>query len=323
MKRWIFLCAILLGFASAVTAQDVFTLTPTPQPVIDSLNSSVVDAFYTVNIDTPALGERILITLVVDMPLDAEITDWPELAGDEKLEILDIGGVEEQVSETRRLFRQETEAVLWDLGEYLSEEITLTYYLNGDQRSVPVRSFFAFVPSQIGEITEEIHPRPSVLPVDMPYIPQWTYSVAGLGLIFVVLLIARLIQTGKQNVVQLVSGSPTQIAIAQLEDMKLQDLPASAVYPLVADNLREYLQLQFGVEATEMTTVELGDTLQQADLLTKDHRRGLQQLLEQADLVKFARFQPDKDTGKRLINYAIKWLREAERFQRTEVTLND
>jgi hypothetical protein len=302
----------------ATDAQDV--LTPTPE--IDALNSSIVDAFYTVDNETPALGERIIIRLTVDTPLDAELVGWPELQGDEQLEILVSGEVVEQTSETRRTYRQDTEAVLWELGEYLSEEIIVTYRLGADERSVPVRSFFAFVPSQIGEDLSQATLRPSAPPLDLPYTPRWTYGAALGGIAFGTLLLARLIQAGKRNMVQIVAGSPTQIAIAQLEDMKLQDLPAAAVYPLVADNLREYLHKQFGVEASEMTTLEVIETLQQANLLTKDQRRGLQQLLEQADLVKFARFQPDNTTGKRLINYAIKWLREAERYQITEVRRN-
>ena len=88
MKRLIFIGIVLVFLSSVVTAQDII-LSPTPQPQIDVLNSSVVDAFYTVNNDTPALGERITITLVIDMPIDAELIEWPELAGDEKLEIIE------------------------------------------------------------------------------------------------------------------------------------------------------------------------------------------------------------------------------------------
>ncbi|MDQ7026085.1 MAG: hypothetical protein Q9P44_11050 [Anaerolineae bacterium] len=319
MKQWMM---ILLFFAliPAVYAQDITPITPTPE--IDALNSSIVDAFYTVDNDTPALGERIFITLTVDTPIDAELIEWPDLEGDEKLEILVIGEVVEQTTETRKTYRQETEAVLWDTGEYLSEEIIITYRLGDRQQSVPVRSFFAFVPSQIGEESDATL-RPSAPPVDLPFIPRWTYGAAITAVIAGMFLLARLIQAGKEDMVRIVVGSPTQIAIAQLEDMKLQDLPAAAIYPLVADNMREYLQKQFGVEATEMTTIEVAEALQQTKLLTKNQRRGLQQLLEQADLVKFARFQPDNASGKRLINYAIKWLREAEKYQITEVRLND
>jgi hypothetical protein len=317
MKRWIMLLLLLL--IPIVHAQDTIVITPTP--AIDALNSSIVDAFYTVSNDTPALGERIFITLTVDTPIGAEILEFPELVGDDQLEILNISEVEEQTTDSRRTYRQETEAVLWEPGEYLSEEIIITYRLGDREQAVPVRSFFAFVPSQIGPDSEATL-RPSAPPIDLPYIPRWTYGAAITAVVAGTLLLARLIQSSKQDVVRLVVGSPTQIAIAQLEDMKLQDLPAAAVYPLVADNLREYLLQQFGIEATEMTTYEVIETLQKANLLTKEQRHGLRQLLEQADLVKFARFQPDNATGKRLINYAIKWLREAEKYQITEVRLN-
>ena len=51
------------------------------------------------------------------------------------------------------------------------------------------------------------------------------------------------------------------------------------------------------------------------NIFPKNHRRQLQGVLEQSDLVKFARFQPDKTSSTRLVNYAIKWLKETERLQ--------
>src|SRR5689334_14578920 len=105
MKYWILI--ILLVLIPAVAAQDTDILTPTTTPPpIDALNSSIVDAFYTVDNETPALGERILIRLTIDTPLDAELGDFPELQGDEQLEILNIGEVVEQTSETRRTYTQ-------------------------------------------------------------------------------------------------------------------------------------------------------------------------------------------------------------------------
>jgi hypothetical protein len=315
MKRS--LCLLLLSLFSMIgtQAQDIEVLpTITPTPTFDATNTSIVDAYYTVNNDTPQLGERIFVTLTVNTPADAVLLNWPELLGDEVMEVIEIGEQEIQEEELRTIYTQTTEAVLWDVGEYLSEEILINYRLGEREQSVPVRSFFAFVPSQIGEneLNEAVI-RPSRPPLDMPYIPPWAYYVAAGIVIFSVIIIARLIQLAKRDVAKVVSGSPAQIAIAQLEDLKLQKLPAAVVYPLVADSLREYLKAQFGIDAVEMTTAEISEMLRQANIFTQTQRNGLHQLLEQADLVKFARFQPDETTSTRLINYAIKWLRDAER----------
>jgi hypothetical protein len=127
------------------------------------------------------------------------------------------------------------------------------------------------------------------------------------------MLISRLIQISKRQVTQVIATNPTQKTIAQLEDLKLQGLRPATIYQLVADNLRQYLQVQFEINAVEMTTVELLSALGPNPALSKEQKGRLKQILEQADLVKFARFQPDEVASTRLVNFAIKWLKEAGR----------
>lgn len=62
-----------------------------------------------------------------------------------------------------------------------------------------------------------------------------------------------------------------------------------------------------------MTTAEVMRSLRDTDM-PDDLRASLSRVLEQADLVKFAQFQPDDESGSRLIRYAITWLRQAERL---------
>jgi trans-aconitate methyltransferase len=84
------------------------------------------------------------------------------------------------------------------------------------------------------------------------------------------------------------------------------------LYPLVADHLRTYLQARSGLIITDLTTQEIMSLLKAQTTLTDASRRLLEQIFEQADLVKFARFAPDDTQGTRYINAAIRWLREAE-----------
>lgn len=304
MKRLVLL--LLLLIAIPVSGQDV---TPTAPPA--EINSPV-RAEFEVDNDTPLPGEPFNITLSIQAPAEVEILTWVEF--EYPIQVIEEGDVvSEQEDFLLRRSRTYT-VVLWETGEYLSEGALVTYQSGGTVSSVPVSSFYVQVPSQIVN-PEDAVLRPSVPPIDLFYLSPWWFAGAGVILLVVAMIFTRLIQLSRRGVVQIISASPAEKAIAELEDLKIQQLPAATIYELVANYLRQYLQSQFEIDAVEMTTVELMGILRQQNIFPKNHRRQLQGVLEQSDLVKFARFQPDKTSSTRLVNYAIKWLKETERLQ--------
>ncbi len=86
---------------------------------------------------------------------------------------------------------------------------------------------------------------------------------------------------------------PDFVALAELERIAAMGLPARGefkqFYTLVTDAVRRYLEARFGVEALERTTFELLDDLARRRLDVD----GLAALLNEADLVKFAKYKPD------------------------------
>lgn len=310
MKQF-FLLIILLWSIASVQAQEQPLPTPTQPPA--RLNSPL-RAEFTVDNTEPRLGEPFNVTLSIRAPSNVEILSW--VIFDEPMETLEEGDIllTTEVDSRFVLYERTYKVVLWEVGEYLSEGALITYQLGFDTGSTPVSSFYVQVPSQIINPDEEIL-RPAVEPIDLPYISPWIFVGMIAIMIMAGMIIARLLQISRQGVVQIVTASAADKAIAELEDLKDQQLPASTIYELVANNLRQYIEDQFAVEAVEMTTVELMGILRQRNLFPKNHRQQLQDVLEQSDLVKFARFQPDKASSLRLVNYAIKWLRETERLQ--------
>lgn len=291
---------------SSIQAQEVTEAAPLPEV------NSPVKVTLVVDNETPLLGEDFELTITIIAPNGTEIIEWPEFPEDEALEILEIGEIEETVSSNTVTYIRVYQVILWETGEYISPEMILPYRLNAPIAWTIVGSFAVAVPSQVSN-PESTDPKPSTPPIDLPYIPSWVYVGIVAAIIFVVMIIARILQFSKKQVKGAIVTTPTQMTIAQLEDLKLQGLPPATIYQLVADNLREYLQLQFEINAVEMTTAELNDALRGNSTLSKEQKRRLQQVLEQADLVKFARFQPDEVASTRLVNFAIKWLREAGR----------
>jgi hypothetical protein len=315
--RWI-LTLLLLGLmGGAGLAQEVtpeVTAEPTPLP---PMAPGVLDAYFTSDTDAPRLGEPFTLTLVVDSPLGVTIDEFPELPADAPLAVLSTADVTEEVQGNRVIYRQPMQVVFWETGNYLSPELFVLFDAGNGLRSAPVTAISFAVPSMLGS---DANPsaRPDAPTIDLAYTPLWVYGVILTAAIVAVMLVVRLLQSGTRGLFSMGASTPAQIAIAQLEDLQAQNLPAVTAYPLVASQLRQYLHEQYGFQATEMTTAELIQALRAADLFETPRRRQLHQLLEQADLVKFARFQPDPAASRRLLHYAIRWLKADEmRLQRT------
>ena len=297
------LCLLFLLFwAGVVWAQDA----PTP---IAEVNSPVTAVFSTSTTE-PLLGQAFEITITINAPVGAEILSWPTF--EMPMEMLEEGEIITENLGATIQYSRTYKVVMWEVGEHLSAGTLLEYSFNGGRSAVPISSFFIQVPSQV-ENAETASLRPSVSPIDLPYTPPYTYVGIGVGLLLLILIAARLLQVSRRGMVRIVAASPLEKALAELEDLKNQNLPPATIYAMVADYMRQYIEGRFGIQAVEMTTLELTDALRGTNLLPKEQERRLKEILEQADLIKFARFQPDEITSKRLVNYAMKWLRETEK----------
>jgi hypothetical protein len=300
MKRLLLLP--LLIWAGLIQAQEA----PTPLPEVNS----PVTAVFTTSTTEPLLGEAFDITITINAPVGAEILSWPTF--EMPMEMLEEGEIITENLGATIQYTRTYRVVMWEVGEHLSAGTLLEYRLGSRQSAVPISSFFIQVPSQV-ENAETASLRPSVAPIDLPYTSPYIFiGIAG-GAIFLLLVVSRLLQVSRRGMVRIVAASPLEKALAELEDLKQQNLPPATIYAMVADYMRQYIEGRFAINAVEMTTLELKDALRGTDLLPKEQERRLQEILEQADLIKFARFQPDESTSKRLVNYAMKWLRETEK----------
>ncbi len=77
-------------------------------------------------------------------------------------------------------------------------------------------------------------------------------------------------------------------------------------YTAITDALREYMNERFAFNATEMTTAEIIDEL--LKIKDKESLRDLRDILETADLVKFAKFNPPMNENDRNLLNAIEFV---------------
>jgi hypothetical protein len=307
MRQWLWRVVLAVVGMGSLTGV-VWAQTPTP--VINAEQSAVVNAYFAASNPAPLIGETFDLTLTVEVPNGVALVNFPTLPEDMgNLIILEQQPVESQVVGGNTVYTQKMIAVLWESGIYLTPEIPVMVNTGGQTFNNLVKSASLNVPALI-ELSGDLALRPAIKPRDLPYLPPYIPALV-IVVVATLLFMVRVLLTRRRRA-YIRQGTPAQIAIAELEDLKTQQLEAALIYPMVADKVRQYVQIRFGVRAVEMTTVELVETLRQQIGFSDTLRKSLRQLLEQADLVKFARFEPDTNATTRLVNFAIRWIREAD-----------
>ncbi len=98
-----------------------------------------------------------------------------------------------------------------------------------------------------------------------------------------------------------------EIAFAELAELRNSDLLARGeiklFYILLSEIIRRYIAGRYQVDALEMTTLELLEHFQQTEMGDKAFSL-LREILEQSDLVKFAKFNPPDEEHARLLDAA-------------------
>ena len=113
---------------------------------------------------------------------------------------------------------------------------------------------------------------------------------------------------------------PYEAAIEALENLRLKKLWQSGrvkeYYTEMTDIVREYIELRFNVRALEMTTGEIASAINQTSVNGQAREKLLQALIL-ADLVKFAKEQPQPLENDLCLNHCFDFVRET-RPQREE-----
>jgi hypothetical protein len=113
--------------------------------------------------------------------------------------------------------------------------------------------------------------------------------------------------------------TPYELAVRELQRLREENPPVEEFYTRLSDIVRRYLEGQMGLHAPERTTEEFLFEVSRDHSLSEEHRELLGAFLQEADLVKFAKFQPGREDMKRAIEAAEKFVRESQ--PRTEEAL--
>lgn len=226
----------------------------------------------------------------------------------------------------------------FDSGNYIIPPVA---YVSGHDtvlsNSVALRVF------PVDTITAEsdLMPMSSIMPpykrklVD--YLPDWLvdnwlYFVIGL-IIIAGGICAYLILTKKVNINILPQKKPEppyDVAISKLEKLREEQLCEIGLqkeyYTRLTDILREYLEHRFGINAMEMTSTQIRRSLNQPgkEIMSKEL---VEQVLEIADFVKFAKAQPLGDDNVKAFEAARQFVEDTKPVEATveksEINVNN
>lgn len=154
------------------------------------------------------------------------------------------------------------------------------------------------------------------------------YLLGGLGvaaLIFLLVIVCRRIFNKKQNVVK--ESEPAHIvALRELEkyrsDKYWSPSHQKAFYSGITDILKNYIDQRFGIDAPEMTTVELFVDLKKCDNITPQMYESLKQLFERADFVKFAKYVASDEENASALPLCVNFITTTYQSQPVEENKN-
>ena len=110
-----------------------------------------------------------------------------------------------------------------------------------------------------------------------------------------------------------ISGHPDVVyALNSLKQIEQSNESPVAIYTQVSDCLRGYLSKRYSVYAVDLTTSELVGQLNDKALFRDDYQQKLIEMFRRADLVKFARVIPKRETAQQYISIASQWIQAVE-----------
>ena len=316
VRLWSFTClAVFAG--QLLLAQEPSEATPEATPETVDLLKDLIDAAFTTNQSNPLTGEPVDLTLTVEVPPDAQLADWPDFPEAwSPFEVSHLGEIDiKNHVDGRVIYRQTLTAYLWIPGKHETPETLIGYQLADidDVYYVPVRPLSLTVPSSLeSRDLNQLAPKPNRPPVTFFYLPAW--SIVVLVIIMVVGIWLWLRWLEKRRLVLATRGTgipaaPHEIALTELARLRTADLSGEGVYIGVSATLKTYIQQRFDVPALDMTTAELMGVLHSLPETQLDaYLDGLNRILQQTDLVKFANLCPNRRTIPRLIDLAHRWV---------------
>ncbi|RMG88378.1 MAG: hypothetical protein D6712_03730 [Chloroflexi bacterium] len=320
MKRWVLLLWLIAlwigGLWLTASGQETppVEITPEVTPEATKEPQAYIQAIWDADLLAPLVGQPITLTLSVETEPIIEILKWPTLPSDMRYLVLDIGDVAIQEQENLRTYQQMFRMVIWSSGDFEPPDMPIEYREGGEEiYTVVPTPVFISVPSTLIGVGDTL--KPVKPPIDLPVFP-WLLAVVAIAALGGASWWGWRQYKERQIPPPVAEPTALEKAMEQLEELETLIEEPMAFYPALADCLRTFIENGLKIPACEMTTTELIEALTRQDIKLEAIAQ-LQRILEQTDIVKFAKQLPDHDSSGRILRFSRKWLEDYGRqFQK-------
>lgn len=263
------------------------------------------------------IGDQMNIRLDVSIQNGTKLisADFSALEKAEGLEIVNSKNQWDTITSPQLIFlNKDITITIFDNGTFLIPPIPFTYSQNGQEKVAKTNELVLQVEAPTVAVNDSL----SIAPIK-PIIeePMTFEDVAPLLLIFLIIgivggliyyLYKRAQNKTKPVVVEPVVIRPAhEIAFEKLQLLKGKGLwekgEVKAYQSELTFIVREYLENRYAINALESTTHEILTDLKPINL-SEDWKNKLREMLQLADLVKFAKASPPEEAHARLMGYA-------------------
>jgi hypothetical protein len=266
------------------------------------------------------IGDHIEYSISATVPLDANVT-FPVIQDTlvDKIEVLRDLPFDTILKDGTKTIRKPWIITSFDSGSYIIKprKVAITYSQN---RTDTLHTN----PLYMGVITFNIDSTANAVadikkPIDTPLtFKEFLHEYAiWYGLIFLILALVFTLwwyfkkqQKKKEALPEKPRPKepPHVIALRELDELSGKKLwqqdKIKLHYSILSDIVRQYLEYRFDVPAMENTTGFIEEWIEDHKTLNKENQDKVKDILEMADLAKFAKFTPLPDDNSRTLDYA-------------------
>ena len=271
----------------------IFTCVPLLGDTVASDSYSFVTA---VDRDSITVGDPLVLLLALELPSNATPTVIPEIGMPKSFRILDSPDpIREDLAQGRTRWSQSIKLTSYRPGETEIPEIQIKVSGNpGDTTVLSDSPIPILVQSVKPEDMQDIVDVKQPVSIDAE-IPVWAWVLLLIPVVFVLGFWLWWRNRSKGPVLEHVAVVVDWFAEVRklCTSGLIEKGEFNAYYTRLSEALRRFIEQRTGVEAMERTTFEIRNDLVGANM-TEVSVLGVEGFLNEADLVKFARFEPNK-----------------------------
>lgn len=219
----------------------------------------------------------------------------------------------------------------WDPGPMVMRLPAVTYTLDGQSYTTSLTQYVSvyvkppFTDEELANDSLDIAPIKPIIKEKKTVADYLIFLWVALGLLAAFLLwkfLPKLTQKKVEEIPEIVIKRPAHvIALEQLHQLKQEQLwkigEIKAYQSKLTHVIREYLENRYGIKALESTTDEIITDLRKVQFDKKDEEV-LKNILQVADLVKFAKAKPTDEVHEQFLHYATEFVDKTKIEEITE-----